>query len=72
MAEGLKLDFTTVMGLPDFHSKCKNMIAVLLKQPTVWPSADVKNDVMHAMPLQCLFEVYVNIKMSMVVIACML
>jgi hypothetical protein len=46
------------MGLLDFHSNFKILFAVDLKQPSFWPSADVKpapNDLAHATPWKLMF-----------------
>jgi hypothetical protein len=48
------------MGLLDFHSSYKNINCCVFKHDSFSPSADVKpapNDLMHAMPWQCMFFV---------------
>jgi hypothetical protein len=51
MWDNIQASLNYIMGLVDFHSNYKILIAVHYKHPNFWPSADP----VHAMPWQCMF-----------------
>jgi hypothetical protein len=58
------------MGLLDFHSTYKKLLALYLKHSSFWPSADVNpmsNELVHALHWQCMFALYEYTTISMLI-----